>query len=320
MGVLNRRGFLRFGAAGSVALGLPFVTRSADFADPKAAAILPPPAPPPAPLANWASQFRDEMKKRGVPGVLVILPEASAPGKQDNGNFAEPRQKKIICGPIIHPAAQFASTVHQLLHCCGDGELPQLLCQAVFVAAPADQVRKEFPSMPANAGVALIGVDGKLQATLPYDNELITKFQERVAHLLYGPKGERLVERAADERKALGNEAARRLDAALVDLDHDEFARREAASEVVKEVGGRALAVLALTLRNSPSLEAKNRISAVFQTRLQEANVASLLQASLAPYAQLQPNFDVRVACGQGALKPPAYAFVQMWWMESTGA
>jgi hypothetical protein len=304
---LDRRGFVKLGAGGAFFLGLPLARgeeRALLAKDALQRAVAPQPSAP----VDFA-QFRAEMKKRNQPGVIVLLQTPAQPA----GQGKEDAKRKEVFVPNQGSVNPLASAIHTSLFSCGDSELPLLLVQAVFVAAPVESVRKEFPSLPADTGMALVGVDGKVLASLPADADLGKKFADRAADLLYGKDGARLADRIKAERTALGDAAAKQLDAAVVDLDDDEFARRQAASETLTKLFAKVPASLAQAHRAAPSLEVRRRIDSLFRKKLHEENTAALFQRSLTPYVAAAVNFDIRIKCGQGALLPHAHTFVQLW-------
>lgn len=309
MAGLDRRGFVKLGAGGAFLLGVPFARGDERLQRKEIQAALAPVAPV-APF-NWA-QFREEMKKRNQPGVIVLLQPVGGAG-QGPANPKEDAKRKFIAEMAPHGTNPLASAIHNSLFSCGDSDLPLLLVQAVFAAAPADQVRKEFPSVPADAGMALVGADGKVIASVPIDADMGKKFADRAAELLYGKDGARLADRVKAERAALGEAACKQLDAAVVDLDDDRFSRRQEASEALGKLFARVPASLAQAHRAAPSLEVRTRIDSLFRKKLHDENTAALFQRSLAPHVAVAANFDIRIKCGQGALLPHAHQFVQMW-------
>ena len=299
---LDRRGFVTLGASGAFFVGLPLAR--AELKEIQVAAVRAKALPAPV---DWA-QFREEMKKRNQPGVIVLLqPLGQAEGK---GGPREDAKRQFVNPQGANP---LASAIHtSLFTCSAECELPLLLVQAVFVAMPADQARKEFPSLPADAGMALVGVDGKVVATLPADVDMGKKFAARAAELLHGKDSARLADRIKAERTALGDAACKQLDAAVVDLDDDAFDRRQLASETLSKLFAKVPASLSQAHRAAPSLEVRTRIDSLFRKKLHDENTAALLQRSLAPHVAAA-NFDIRIKCGQGALMPHAHAFVQLW-------
>lgn len=295
---LDRRDFVKIGATGAFFLGLPLARGE----------FHPGNAGPGAP-ANWA-QFRAEMKKRNQPGVIVLLTFGQANATKDE----DAKRKQLAAVP--HPASQpdpLATAIHASLFSCGDSELPLLLSQAVFIAAPADQVRKEFPSIPAGAAMALVNGDGKVLNTLPAEVDLGKKFTDRAAELLFGKDGARLEELVKAERTALGEATCKQFDAAVIDLDDDAFPRRQAASEALGKLFPKVPASLTRARRAASSLEVRSRIDSLFRKPLHADNVGALFQQSLASYTPSSPHFNVRIKCGQGALLPHAHEFVQRW-------
>jgi hypothetical protein len=297
---------VKFGVSGAAFLGLPFARaeRQLAFRSGPAAPGVPNPF-------DWAS-FRNEMKKRNQPGVIVLLqspPPAAKKAVED-----EKLKKRLIEGDACDASVMLqATTLHNLLFSCGNSELPHMLVQAVFVAVPAAEARQEFASLPAGAGLALIGTDGRVLGSLPADADLDKKFIVRAAQLLYGPEDRLLRERVKAERAALGEAACKKLDEAFVDLDDDEFSRRQQGSLTLTGLFARIPASLALAYRNAPSMEVRVRIDSLFRKKLHDENTAALLQRSLAPYAAAILNFDPRPNCGQGALRADAHEFVQRW-------
>lgn len=314
MSGMQRREFVQAGASGALLFGVPFARADelpvAQLAKARAA------IPVGAPIAptDW-NLFRAEMRKRNQPGVIVLLQELAPQGKPNPVPAQrDAKQLKEIAVPEGECCNNhLATAINTILFNCGDSELPLLLVQAVFIAAPAEEVRKEFPALPTGAGLALIAADGKVQATLPVDADLGKKFADRVAQLIYGKDGVQLAERVKVERAALGEANCQRLDAALLDLDHDDFGRRQGASQVLTELFGKVPASLMQAFRSAPSLEVRVRIDSLFRKKLHDENTAALLQRSLAPHVAAQANFNVRVLCGQGALRPEAHRFVQLW-------
>lgn len=310
---LNRRNFVKLGASGAFFAGLPFVRgegKQPAQALPARAPAAPGWAVPPAAPIDWA-QFRAEMKKRNQPGVVVLLPskgQPAAPGKE--GPAQDAKREISIVPDNLDPMATAINA--SLTSCSAECELPLLLVQAVFVAAPAEQVRKEFPLLPADAGMALVGADGKVLASLPANPEMGKKFAASAAQLIYGKDNALLAERIRAERLALGEAACKQLDAAVVDLDSDAFDRRQAASETIGKLFPKAANSLIQAHRAAPSLEVRARIDSLFRKKLHDENTAALFQRSLAPYVA-SVNFDIRIKCGQGALLPHAHQFVQLW-------
>lgn len=311
---IDRRGFVKLGAAGACLLGAPKAWAELQAKNLRAAAAAP--AVPAAPI-DWA-RFRGELKKRNQPGVIVLLQSLNQPvgvpaQKQKEQEKAQAAIKRLRVAQPVHPGNHLATAVHNTLFSTCDSDLPQLLVQAVFIAASADQARKAFPSIPSNAGLALIDVDGKVAATLPIDAQLGMKFTERAVELVYGKDGGRLAERVKAERTALGESVCQKLDAAIIDLDADEFSRREIASETLGALLPRIPAALALAHRRAESLEVRTRIDTMFRRKLHDDNSSALLKQSLAPHVVAGLNFNIREKCGQGSFRPNAHEFAQRW-------
>ncbi|MGE3808742.1 MAG: hypothetical protein AB7K24_29095 [Gemmataceae bacterium] len=310
---LDRRGFVKLGAtSGAALLSVACVRGEQEIArDRRAVAAIP--ACPPLDF----NRFRSEMKKRNQPGVVVLLqPLTQGPAKQTNNKEAEKERLLKHLAEVSQPRNDLATAVHNSLFTCGDSELPLLLVQAVFVAAPAEQVRKEFPTLPTDAGLALIGVDGKVIRSLPIDADMGNKFAERAAQLLYGKDGDLLAERIKAERAALGAADCKKLDAAIIDLDNDDFNIRQQASQTLAGLFSKVQASLARAHKDAASMEVRARIDALYRKKLDGENTAALFQQSLAPHVAAA-QFDIRVRCGQGALRPEAHRFVQLWTRHS---
>ena len=135
-----------------------------------------------------------------------------------------------------------------------------LLAEAVFVCAPAAQVRETFPTVNPKAAVLLVGQDGKVADSVPDAPGL---FQEgcvqALTELLHGRKGKHLAAAARMQRHSLG-ELAGRIDDAVRDLDSDHFRKREAASGLLAGSAERSAAVLIQAHLKAPSLEARRRL------------------------------------------------------------
>ena len=135
-----------------------------------------------------------------------------------------------------------------------------LLAEAVFVCAPAAQVRNTFPTAPPKAAVLLVDQNGKVADSLADGPGL---FQEgcvqALTELLHGRKGERLAAAARIQRRSLGDLAGR-IDDAVRDLDSDHFRKREAASGFLAGSAERSTAVLIQAHLKTPSLEARRRL------------------------------------------------------------
>jgi len=278
-----------------------------------AAPIAPVGAVPVSAPVDWA-QFREEMKKRNQPGVIVLLEQGQPAGQAKR----TPQDTKETLA-AARGRDPLAAAIHaSLMSCSAECELPLLLTQAVFVAAPADQARQQFPALPAKVGMALVNADGKVLASSAADADLGKKFASRAVELMYGKDGALLAERIKAERTALGEAACKQFDAAVVDLDDDAFDRRQRASETIGKLFPRIPASLIQAHRAAPSLEVRSRIDSLFRKKLHDENTAALLQRSLAPYVAAA-NFDVRIKCGQGALMPQAHQFVQLWCETAQG-
>ncbi|MGE3807986.1 MAG: hypothetical protein AB7K24_25270 [Gemmataceae bacterium] len=307
---LKRREFVKVGAGSALLLGLP-CARGEELARLKIQGDI---ASVPVVPTDW-KQFHAEMKKRNQPGVVVLLQSLpTAPSLKGAAAPAQQAQAEALKQlSDVHVNNDMATLVHNSLFNCGDSELPLLLVQAVFVAAPAAEVHKQFPALPARAGLALIGAEGKVLASMPLEHDLGQKFADRAAQLIYGKDGTMLAERVRAERAALGAAACAKLDAAITDLDNDDFNLRQQASQTLAGLFPQVQATLAQAHRDAKSMEVRVRIDTLFRKKLHDANTAALFQRSLAPHVAAAANFNIRVMCGQGSLLPQAHEFVQRW-------
>jgi len=198
---------------------------------------------------------RKRMKEEVKPGVVIIVPE-----EESAQNYLALRLTRLLGGEVPEVAE---GGVRQAAY-TEPAKAPQgtayLFYQAVFVCLPAKQAHKAFPKLEPATSLVLLGIDGKARGSLMGSPALFEEnFVPAVSELLCGPRGERLAVLADAQRRALGPLGAR-IDAAIKDLDHDRFRKRQAASEFLARTADRTTAILIQAHRKAPSLEARRRI------------------------------------------------------------
>lgn len=173
------------------------------------------------------------MRSEGKPGIVILVPS-------DEG-----------------AAAVLAD---QLARAYDDGGAParRVLCEAVVVC-----VREGTSIDGASSGwnLLLLGPDGKaLDGCHAPAADLGARFAPIVEGLLRGKDDARIAERGSAECAAIGADAVRRFNDAVVAIAEGEFDEREAASRVLAELAPQTVAMLALAFARSSDPEAQARI------------------------------------------------------------
>ncbi len=250
---VGRRDFLEQSAATGLLLGFPFlVPQEGAGAEP---------APTGAELLDLA---RRRMKQEVRPGVVILIPPDPDDAQRlarDLGDllgagnewcfFVSGKEREEVGKPPVTGAT--------------DPSVQRLFCQAVFVCVPLADVRKAFPDVRPGSAALLLDAAGRPLDQLAADPTLFGKdFPAKMKRFLHGPRGAHLATAGAAQRAALGPAAAAQLDAAVRDLDADDFTARENASRRLAELAPRAPALLAAALEAAPGLEPRRRLERLF--------------------------------------------------------
>lgn len=300
MKLLARREFLQQSAAATAILGFPFLEYRSHAAQPM-------------PKADLLALARERMKQETKPGVVVVIP-AKPEDAEKLANHLSQLLGGHDAGCALWPTQGSDGSIVLLGQ--GDFSAQLLFCQAVFVCLPADQAKKAFPEVPADAGVLLLDLAGRAVASLPVHPELFGKeFTVRVTELVHGKKGERLAEVVRAQRQALGDALSAQFDKALRDLESDNFATRQAATESLEKLAPRATALLASAYRTRPPLDLARRLDQLF---------AIIYQAAPADKASARLPFGVAwnkrsggcggeifAKCGLSSAPPPTRLFLR---------
>lgn len=298
MNLLARREFLQYAA--TAVIGFPFLDQFSQAAEP-------------LPKADLLALARERMKQEIKPGVVIVIPAKPEDADRLANDLAQ------LLGGHDADCARWPTqeTQHRTVMLgAGDFSAQLLFCQAVFVCLPADQARKAFPDLPANAAVLLLDLAGKPATSLPAQPELFGKeFNTRMADLLYGKDGERLAETVRAQRQALGDALAGQFDRAMRDLESDHFATRQAATEQLEKLAPRATALLASAYRTRPPLDLARRLDQQF---------ANIYKAAPADKASARLPFGVAwnkrtggcggeifAKCGLSSAPPPTRQFLR---------
>ncbi len=201
---------------------------------------------------------RRRMREEVKPAVLILVPQEEAAR-----NLLAARMTQLLVGaPQPEQGVRRAGGFEPV---APSQAVDLLFSQAVFVCVPEEQARRAFPNFAAQAAVVLLDPDGRPAAALPDAPALFEQhFVAAVSEMLHGKNGERLAATARAQRAALGDRAVR-VDAAVRDLDHDRFRRREAASTLLTEAAPRTTAILIEAHKKAPSLEVRRRIERLLE-------------------------------------------------------
>jgi hypothetical protein len=211
---------------------------------------------PPGPKKNAQGDLlglaRQRIKEEVKPGVVILVPRDEG----DRNRLAFRLGQLLGAGgtdtgfhSLATPApAQAAQSIEYVF------------CQAIFICMPVAQARAAFPQVDPRAAVVLLGLDGKPTGWLAESPGLFEEnFVPAMTELLHGGQGERLAATVRAQKQALGK-TADTIEAAVRDLDHDRFRKREAASRLLARMAERTTAILVSAHQKAPSLEARRRI------------------------------------------------------------
>lgn len=301
MPALNRRAFLRQGLAASAILG--FSLRDGFAAVPSVGKL---PTTP-----DFLALALAKMKREIKPGIVIVIPTEAAKATHLANELAEliGSQDQNCC--VDRPSGRakgFPPAVG-----AGNPNARLLLCQAVFVCLPPDQVKTLCPDLKADSALVLLDLQGKPVEQLKADPNLFGKeFVSQMREILYGKQGERLAATIKAQREALSKEEAGNLDKALANLDAEDFATRQAASEQLKTLAPRSTAAIASLLRGGPSLEVRMRVERIFKD-LQTAPADQAPSDPVLPYGlQWQTvHVDPCPGCGQSFVDNSARNFLR---------
>lgn len=298
MTLLARRDFLQQAAA--TIIGFPFLDAIGQAAEPAA-------------KPDLLALARQRMKQETKPGMVVVIP----PKPEDSEMLAN-QLSQLLGGHDASCALWPTRNSDGQIVLLGQGDFSaqMLFCQAVFVCLPADEVRQAFPDAPVDAALVLLDLEGKTVTSLPAQAELFGKeFTARAGELLHGKNGERLAATVRAQREALGAAQAAEFDRALKDLEADNFAVRQAATEKLEALAPRATALLATAHRQRPPLDLARRLDQLF-----------VLVYKAAPSDQASARLPFGVAwnkrsggcvdnifakCGLSSTPPPARQFLR---------
>lgn len=213
---------------------------------------------------DWLKLARERMEREVKPGVILVVPPRQRVEVKPDAKIELPQ-------PFCTTSMQLAEQLAALLGTTGDPESNPpypgdrsarvIFCQAVFVCLPFEQAKELHPDLTPGTAALLLGVNGQLVDTLKAEPELFGQdFVPKMTRFLHGANGERLAATLRAQRKALGPKHCDRLDAALSNLNSDDFALRQSASRQLAEHAPRATAVLVSNMKNPPSLEVRRRI------------------------------------------------------------
>jgi hypothetical protein len=247
MSLLARRDFLQISA--TAVIGFPFLDHLTQAAEP-------------LPKADLLALARERMKQEIKPGLVVIVPVKY----EDAAKLAHQLSQLLgghHAGCALWPTQGSDGSIVLLGQ--GDFSAQLLFCQTVVVCLPIEQAKKAFPDLPGDAGVLLLDLEGKAVASLPAHPELFGKeFTARVTELVHGKNGERLAAMVQAQRQALGEAPAAQFDRALKDLESDNFATRQAATDQLEKLAARSTALLASAYRTRPPLDLARRLDQLF--------------------------------------------------------
>jgi hypothetical protein len=296
---LTRREFVRQSTAVTLLLGFPLLDQAAE---------------PDKHYDELLGLAKERMKKENKPAVVIVFP-----ADRERLRSLENDLARLVGGH--HPeCGLFPKGRGDEVPLLGTGspEAQLLLLQAVFVCLPAAQAAKAFPEVKTDTAVLLLGLDGKVAASFvpKLDGN---DFQPPLAELIYGKDGERLAAAVRTQRAALGKDLSARFDAAIRDLQSDQFASRQAAVRQLEELAPRATALLAEVYRGRRPLEMTRRLAQIVNGLFAPApaDKPSLRLPYGTHWVAVQADCaggfseTERVACGLSGVAPPTRRFLR---------
>lgn len=310
MNSFARREFLK--QTTTAILGFPFALSLAEGAEPAkaepAAARAKGPAAPPPTADELFAAAKERMKAECKPGVLILVPanpQKAAKLANDLSLLLGGKEPACAVAPAVRMHGPQAVGG-------GNAEARPLFCQAVFVCLPEAAAQKAFPKLHLQTGVVLLDQNGKYADELKGSDTLFAEqFTSEFTTLLHGKRGERLAANIEAQRKAMGREAAERLDASVRALEAEQFLIRQQAAVVLAGLAPRATAQLAAELRKQPPLETRRRLEYYFDELFSAASEES--PSVRLPFgAQWNAQaFDSCPACGLSRTPQQARLFLR---------
>ena len=298
MSLLARREFLQYSA--TAIIGFPFLDARSQAAEPM-------------PKADLLALARERMKQEIKPGLVVVVP-----AKHEDAEKLAHQLSQLLGGHdascALWPTRGSDGSIVLLGQ--GDFSAQLLFCQTVAVCLPVEQAKKSFPELPADAGVLLLDLEGKAVTSLPAHPELFGKeFTARATELVHGKNGERLAAMVRAQRQALGEALAAQFDRALKDLESDNFATRQAATDALEKLAPRSTALLASAYRTRPALDLARRLDQLFSIvyKAAPADKASARLPFGVAWNQRSGGCanNVFAKCGLSSAPPPARLFLR---------